>query len=548
MYKNSRLFLIPFVMIFLLFIQNAFCFEALNGNLDITGFIRNDSAVRLSDGQKQLHGKDVLVSTSDGVTTTEAQGFESGDYYLCRNTLQVEVNWSMTKNLDVFGIWRGFYDAALEINRDFEQNMIDAGSSKEIDGYERDHELREFYVNLTPGNWVFRIGKQQIVWGESDGFRMADIINPLDYSWHYFFPSWEDIRIPLWGVDIMYGIPTGHEYTFEFVWLPGAFNTGFQPNKLAPTGSNWSTGFFNQYFHQGIDMGLAPGMDVMFPGVISGATNPQTGTLQFFMESMEDSVPDNSIKNSELGMKISARYGGFDVSIFDFYCRNDSPVFEEDWFIKFLTGVGGGNLYDFQDEMFQYKWVNKIGATFNVYESITKAVFRGECVYTKDEPFLPRNPFPENALLSFMGMAPPQTIKNYYKDTYAYMLGFDRPTMFPFLNRARSFFISGQIFQKYILDFDDDMTTMDMSNDDVQTLFTLLINTGFRNDTVLPQIFMMYDASGEGWAQPQVEFVYGDYIRFGVGANILLSNDKKQAYFGGMRDNDDIYAWLSFAW
>ena len=577
MFRKFGLFFLACTLVLAFGQVQVFGFEALGGDLEINGFVRNDSAIRLSDGHSNLHGQDVLVSTNNTTAlvpsglflptgdplmvpngaTTQAEGFDSGDYSLCRNTLQFEVGWKMKKGVSLYGIWRGYYNAALEIDRDQEQRMIDAGSRDEIDDFERDYEMREIFVDITPGNWNFRIGKQQIIWGESDGFRMADIINPLDYSWHYFFPSWEDIRIPLWGVDIMYSLPSMNEYTFEFVWLPGAFNNGFQPNKLAPFGSNWSTGFFNQYFHSSINGAFGPSLSALgvpgdpaaiFPGFVALGTDNSTGTIQFFNKAVEKSAPDNSIQNSEVGMRINAMFGAFDVCVFDFYSRSDNPVFEKDWYAKFLSGIAGGNLYDYQDEIFQYPWVNKTGVTFNVYEEVTETVFRGECVYSMDEPFLPKNAFPENGAASFMGLAPIEDVETYYKDTFAYMLGFDRPTMITWLNPTKSFFISGQVFQKYILNFDDNQTTMEQSHDDVQTLFTLLVNTGYFHNKIRPQVFMMYDCSGEGWVQPQVEFVYGNYWRFGIGANLIYSNNKTQGYFGGMRDNDDLYAWASFSW
>ena len=58
----------------------------------------------------------------------------------------------------------------------------------------------------------FRLGKQQIIWGEADDFRMLDRANPLDTSWHYIMeippPSfgWDDLRIPLWMVKGLWDI------------------------------------------------------------------------------------------------------------------------------------------------------------------------------------------------------------------------------------------------------------------------------------------------------------------------------------------------------
>ena len=46
----------------------------------------------------------------------------------------------------------------------------------------------------------FRLGKQQVVWGETDSFRMLDRANPLDLTWHQVYESWDDLRVPLWMI------------------------------------------------------------------------------------------------------------------------------------------------------------------------------------------------------------------------------------------------------------------------------------------------------------------------------------------------------------
>jgi hypothetical protein len=524
---------------FLLMCTNAIAgIQLFEGKLDVSGFVKNDSAVRLSDGQKDLHGIDTY-----GLSGT-AQGLDSGDYYLCRNTLQLELTYNLTDLVTLFGTYRGFYDASLDLDKDLEENFINADAESQMDDFESFQEIRELYVDLVQPNWKIRVGKQQIVWGESDGFRMADIINPLDFSWQYFFPSWEDIRIPLVGLDFMYTIPSKNEITFEFVWLPGTFDRGFESNKLAPSGANWSSGFFQQYFHSALDAGtlswqsaglLGPNghLKNIFPPALSFLHN-RTGVVQYFLDSLQESENEKSIRNSALGLRINGRFGNWDVSVFDFYSRSFNPSFKKDWVARALTPGAD------RDSLFDYLFVNKIGGTFNVNNKALKTVFRGECVFTNDEPFLPKDPF----TLAPSGLE----AVTYEKDTFAYMIGFDRPTFIKLLNPTKTFFISGQVFQKYIVNYDNRMTTFDMSNDHSQTLFTLVVNTGYNYDTILPQIFMMYNPSGEGWVQPQVEIVYRNYWRFGIGANILMSNDKKQAYFGGMRDNDNLFAWAKFAW
>ena len=81
----------------------------------------------------------------------------------------------------------------------------------------------------------FRIGRQQIVWGETDNFRLLDRVNALDLTWHLqqeteIGHSWDQLRIPYWGIKGLYQVgnlgPVNNGY-LEAFWNPGTW----QPNK-----------------------------------------------------------------------------------------------------------------------------------------------------------------------------------------------------------------------------------------------------------------------------------------------------------------------------
>jgi len=81
--------------------------------------------------------------------------------------------------------------------------------------------FRELYMDGIIGDWWLRIGKQQIVWGKTDFFRLQDILNPVDFGQHFFFDSFEDIRIPQWMMSIQYkagNIGPLTDNAFQFVW------------------------------------------------------------------------------------------------------------------------------------------------------------------------------------------------------------------------------------------------------------------------------------------------------------------------------------------
>ena len=116
--------------------------------------------------------------------------------------------------------------------------------------------FRELYMDATVGDFWLRVGKQQIVWGKTDFFRMQDIINPVDFGPHFFFDSFEDIRIPQWILSLQYRPGSVGPFTdtaIQFVWN---FDE-FQPVGLGnPSGSfshpfgkeNGVFALFNTYF------------------------------------------------------------------------------------------------------------------------------------------------------------------------------------------------------------------------------------------------------------------------------------------------------------
>jgi hypothetical protein len=473
-------------------------FTFLEGKFSVTGFVRNDSAVRLDDG------------------SGTQERLDAGDLTLCRNTFQLEVEWKPLDWFTLFVMPRLVYDAAMDLNRKYERDIF----SKERHDFKTEDDIREVYADIVWGNTRIRTGKQQIMWGESDLFRMADVINPLDVSWDYVLyssvSSFEDIRIPLWAVDFFWSQPTGHQWAVEFVWLPGFIEDGFEPVKVAPENANWNI----------------------------------PGQPQFFIDSIRDSEPEDGWENSEFGLRLKAVFRGWDLALFYFYTRMDHPTPKEDIFQRLVKnattnpfyGVGpvpGLPIYFWRGEYFSFPFVNKLGATFNKYEDYTKTIWRGECVYIFNEPM------PDGSIVN-------QTFTNskiYEKDTFQYMLGFDRPTMIRFLNPNRSFLISMQFFQRYIIN--DDSNVFDASpgglgSDSYQTLITLLMNTGYRWDTINPQLLTAYNLSGEGYINPQCEFWFGDHWRLGVGVNWLFSHNNKEPYFGIFRHNDQAYTWLKY--
>lgn len=456
---------------------SAYGFSLLDGKMKVGGFLRNDFGVRVHEGGGWVH-----------------PGWETGDLYLFRNTFQLEVNYDMTEMLSLFTIYRGFYDAAMDFDHDIEERIAPHVRKD----FKRDSDLREIYVDLKPEKWQIRVGRQQIVWGESDGFRMADIINSLDYSWHYFFPSWEDIRIPQWAVRAIYSAT--NKLSLELVFQPCSFDRGFIPTGFPPQGANWA--FAN------------------FP--------------QFFIDSIRRSKPEKSLRSAEYGFRAKYNLQWIDVGVFGLYSRNKNPVLKENWLTN--PGLATGSPSDY----FQFPFDVKVGGTFNAQLQQTIPGFgtpaiRGECVFTYMEPFN-----------SVDMVSDPAVFK---RNTFAYMLGYDANFFNYKLNpTGASFYHSMQVFQKFISGHNSRITSGEMQTDSFQTLITYYINTNYMNGKFTPSSFSMYNPTGAWWTQFQLAYAYGRNWNFTLGYQYMWAKQKNESYFGFARDNNEIYGSVRFSW
>lgn len=142
-------------------------------------------------------------------------------------------------------------------------------------------ELREFYLDHYIGNTFFRLGKQQVVWGQADGLRVLDVVNPLSYR-EFIMPDIEHRRIPLWSA--VAEVPVD-EWTAQLVWVPDSTVTE----------------------------STLPG------GAFSLIPDP------FGRGNVQANKPSSFDKN-DFGLRLSSFQGGWDVSLNYLYHTVDDPL------------------------------------------------------------------------------------------------------------------------------------------------------------------------------------------------------------------------------
>lgn len=89
--------------------------------------------------------------------------------------------------------------------------------------------MREIYTDLYFNNFDLRIGKQQVVWGKSDGVFITDIVSPLNLS-EFLLPDFDEIRTGVLAAKLDYYIGSG---TLEAIWIP-LFTPTTMPDESSP--------------------------------------------------------------------------------------------------------------------------------------------------------------------------------------------------------------------------------------------------------------------------------------------------------------------------
>jgi hypothetical protein len=445
-----------------------------DGDYQLGGYLQNMTGIRLEDSADRSN--------------------EAGDFSMFRNELYLDFSAHISDQFQFKAITRAYYEGVWALDNDVDQKPKDMTTLPGPDtlDMESDIDFREYYVTYNAGDFVFKLGRQQVAWGEADAMRLADIINPLDLSWRWSFPTWEDIRIPLKMLNAFYTVPnSAHELKFELVYIPADFS----PHQFAAPGANWAL-----YSNLG------------YPHVVEEA----------IFQAMRQSLPDRDISNPSGGARMKALLGPFETYWFVFYGRDQTGVFDFD-----PGALATNPVFPMK---FHYPYVTTFGQTFNAYCPFLKSVIRGEFAYAKDTPY------------SDLTAAPYVT-----KDTFSFMLGFDNNTMVPFLNPTKSFFISGQVFNKFVINLDEDKYRTFLGDNDAkdqQTILSLMINTEYYEGKIAPQVLGVWFINEEsGFFDANIAYKPNFSLSFTLGYLGIWGNDNMAGlYFGPVKNNDEVYA------
>ncbi|TXT29942.1 MAG: cox2 cytochrome oxidase subunit 2 [Rhodocyclaceae bacterium] len=391
--------------------------------------------------------------------------------------------------------------------------------------------VRELYVKKTfslgDGKDLFlKLGKQQVVWGRTDLFRVLDVINPVDYSRNNIYDELSDIRIPMWIAQAEYRMGASEsmqDRNFQIVWNFDQFranNLGQcgTPNVILDAGC-FFRGMANLWDNGGTVSNFANG------NIATDFGPHQIGIRNVYL-------PDWSLSNTQLGAKFEGvTAGGLSFSLNALTYRSQLPSLHSingNGTINPFTGTNGNanpaipvkSLIAFD---MHFPRVNLIGGSMDFQLPAAGAAVRVEGAYTNGEEFANTS---RSELFS----------KN---DVFRAVIGIDRPTFIPFISETSATLISGQLFYQHIFDHEYHQAALGpvgMPDWEDNFIGTLLIKGFLRNGTLSPQIIFAHDFQAQATAMaPQVEWNVTNDLKVTFGANYKLAEGRSRWKFDDCR-------------
>lgn len=395
--------------------------------------------------------------------------------------------------------------------------------------------VRELYAkksfNLGDGKELFvKIGKQQVVWGRTDLFRVLDVINPVDFSRNNIYDELSDIRIPMWIAQAEYRMGASdwmQDRNFQLVWN---FDK-FRPNNLGQCGTPNVILDAGCFFRGMANLWDNGGTVSNFAG--NGTVATDFGPHQIGIRNVN--LPDWSLSNTQLGAKFEGvTSGGLSFSLNALTYRSQLPSLHSingNGTVNPFTGGNGNTTPPSAGQPVKgliafdmhFPRVNLIGGSMDFQVPAAGAAVRMEAAYTQGEEFA--NTMREQ-LYS----------KN---DVFRAVIGIDRPTFIPFISETSATLISGQLFYQHIFNHEykqEKYGPVGMPDWENNFIGTLLIKGFLKNGTVSPQIIFAHDFRAMATAvAPQVEWNYSNDLKITIGANYKLADGRNHWKFDDCR-------------
>jgi hypothetical protein len=352
---------------------------------------------------------------------------------------------------------------------------------------------RQVLLDGKLGRVDLKIGLQQVVWGQADGLRVLDTINPLDYR-EFILEDFLDSRRPLWMArgDVRLG-----GGSLQLLWVPY-----FAPGRI-PVGND-------QFSLAGLATGVNAAESLLAPGVPRESGEQGMPGPQILVSPTRR--PGFRLSSSQAGARYSRTVGNWDLTANYFRgwedlptsyiggIRQSSPPAPPSFFPTIVIDPG-------------YARKEVIGGT--AASGFGSYVLRFEAGVNRNKPIAVRS-----------GISPTG-----FRDgtQFSGVAGLDysaRPWIW----------ISGQYFLQSIVGIAG-ITDLQSGLQSPRTnhLASFYVRTNFRRETLRPELFILTGLNERQYlVRPRLTKTFGDHWSLGVGADFLGGRTRNVfGYFGG---------------
>lgn len=466
--------------------------------LNLLGYITQGSAFSLVNENK--------YDTEKGLQSALMNLFVEGDY-------------KISNELKFYGSTMLTVDWAYQLNanRDswHEKLFSKSGEQLNVDG-KYWQVLKEAHVTWTPGDFMFRVGKQIVSWGETDGIRLMDQINPLDQRRGFADVEFETTIIPIWLIRANYSPSVQSSWVkdlgYEFVFNP---NADFIPNQPIRTGN---------------DEGGVWAPNLLIPGPFPFG-EAHLGSAMTNIKQPGHFNPDGF----EYGFRVKGVVYESLVTLNYFYGRDNDPVTRSVG-SPLVTVASDGRLIIHPFLEGKFPLFRFVGATLSRDITPLKASFLGGVspVVRIETFYAFKNTFAS-------------TINTFDKsDEFRWAIGIDWKIKIPFLNPRAYFSISPQFFQRRIIDFPSGHDLVDLEKDNYQA--TLLIKTSYFNAKLVPSFFWLRDITTRSdFFKLELMYDYTHNWRFTIGS-LLFRGEERGEGFEVFDNKNQVYFKITYRW
>ncbi|HOW55699.1 MAG TPA: hypothetical protein PLR60_13740 [Syntrophorhabdaceae bacterium] len=381
--------------------------------------------------------------------------------------------------------------------------------------------LNEAHITWRPDHFYFRLGKQIVRWGETDGFRLMDQINPLDQRRGLADVEFETTIQPTWLVRAEYGVPDLPDWcqslSFQVIFNP---NLQFVPNESMKPGNDVS-GIWSPYIE--IPTNRPYPRDFGYMGSADSRLTEPGGSDGF-----------------EYALRLRAVVRDTVVTLNYYYGSDKDPVVRTAGLPRPEVSPYDGRTIFHPNVEGYYPMFRFVGGTLTTdIDPLQSTALGGVAPLLRLEGFYAFNKtFTWDRLNAFE-----------QHDEIRWAAGIDWKVKIPLLNQLSFFTISPQFYHRKIMNYPGEGMLSGPGGESLREnnyQASLMISTGYLGGKLQPSFFWLRNISEKAnFFRLQTVYDWSHHWRYTLGV-LFFDGDKAGKSYQALKHKDQLYLTISY--